>query len=361
MSLLNKQIQAFGLDISDSSVKVMMLQRKGSNIRPVSFSAEIFPRGIVVKDEIKEPAKLADIIKQAVQKAKPQGINTPYVITSLPESKSFIRMFSLPPMKRDEVEAAVKWEAEQHIPMAIDQVEIDWQIINDNKADSGDARSYQILLTAAPKDTINPIVDILKKSGLQPIALEIESVSTARSCISPTLAKENVMIIDIGTNRTGLSIVSNGLIHFTSSLAIAGVDISNNIVSQTGLSFTEAEKAKIKHGLDEQKQEPAVFKAINETLESIVNEIKNTINYYQEHSESSNKIDHLLLCGGTTRLRGLPAYFTKELTAPIHLANPWVNLYDNNTKDLPPISNTDSLGFTTVIGLAQRGLDFKIK
>ncbi|MFC1618095.1 type IV pilus assembly protein PilM [Patescibacteria group bacterium] len=371
MALTSKQIQAFGLDISDSSVKIMMLHKKGSLIRPLSFGAEIFSRGIVVKDEIKEPAKLAEIIKQTIEKAKPQAINTPYVIASLPESKSFIRMFDLPPMKKEEIPAAVKWEAEQHIPMSIDQVEMDWQIMDhekktkkgkflETKKPEEKARSHRILLTAAPKDIVSPTVEVLKQAGLQPVALEIESISTARSCISPTLAQQNVMIVDIGTNRSGISILNSGLIEFTSSLAMAGVDITQNIMRLSGLSFAEAEKAKISFGLDQAKQQPVILQAIDETLKKITSEIRNTISYHQERSENEDKIGHILLCGGTSRLQGLGAYFAKELPIPVHLANPWINLFETGSKDLPPISSTDSLSFTAVIGLAQRGFDFNL-
>ena len=129
MAITDKKIRAFGLDISDSSVKVMLMAKHGQGMRPEAFNATIFPRGIVVRDEIKEPEKLAEIIKEAISQAKPHGINMPFVVTSLPESKSFIRTFDLPKMKKSEVAEADKWEAEQHIPLAIDQVEIDWKII----------------------------------------------------------------------------------------------------------------------------------------------------------------------------------------------------------------------------------------
>ncbi len=377
MPITGKQLRAFGLDISDSSVKVMLMQNKGKLIRPESFNAEIFPRGIVVKDEIKDSEKLAEIIKRALVKAKPHAINIPYVITSLPESKSFIRMFELPAMKKSEVAEAVKWEAEQHIPLSIDQVEIDWQLIDESVEDKPKqkgfsltskkpeekSRPWKIFLTASPKDTITPIIQVLKLSGLQPVAMEIESISTVRSCLSPELAKRNVIFVDIGTNRTGLTIVSNGIIRFTSSLALAGVDISKNIVRHTGYSFTEAEKAKIKEGLDQTKQPAKIYQAIEEVLGKIVTETKNTIRYYEDHADTEDKnsqINTVLLCGGTARLNGVDSFMTKNLGIRTQLANPWANIYPANAKEIPPISSTDSLSFTTVIGLAERGLNFTI-
>lgn len=377
MAFVSKQLRAFGLDISDSSVKVMLMGKKGKSIRPESFNAEIFPRGIVVRDEIKDSEKLAEIIKKSLAEAKPRAINIPYVISSLPESKSFIRMFELPAMKKSEVAEAVKWEAEQHIPMSVDQVEIDWEIIDEpqkiekkkkglqltSKKPEEKSHPWKIFLTASPKSTITPIIRVLKTAGLQPVALEIESLSTVRSCLGPNLAKKNVLFVDIGTNRTGLTIVSRGIIRFTSSLAIAGVDISKNIIKHTGYSFREAEKAKIKNGLDQNKQSEDITKAIEEVLTKIVTEIKNTIRYHREHSnngEEDSRIDKILICGGTARLTGLDSFITKSLGIRTELANPWASIYTPGAREIPPISSTDSLSFTTVIGLAERGINFTI-
>lgn len=375
MSLTGKNLRAFGLDISDSSVKVMLLKKSGSEIRPEAFNAVIFPRGIVVKDEIKDQEKLAEIVKKAVAGAKPHSINIPYVITSLPESKSFIRIFDLPAMKKSEVAAAVKWEAEQHIPLAIDQVEMDWKIITPPSEKESARKSFwprkqkkeekdlpwKIFMTAAPKETASPIVKVLKLAGLQPVAMEIESISTVRSCISTEWAQKNILFVDIGTNRTGLTIYSQGLIKFTSSLALAGVDISKNIVKHTGYSFTEAEKAKIQFGLDPVKQAPKIKLAIEEVLKQIISETKNTIDYYSNNSENEGgQIDLVLMCGGSARLSGMDSFLTRHLSVPTQMANPWVNIYSAAAKNIPPISSSDSLSFTTVIGLAQRGLDFSI-
>lgn len=371
MPLGSKKIHCFGLDISDSSVKIMLLQQHGKLIRPLAFNAEIFPRGIVTKDEIREPAKLSAIIKHAIDHAKPHGFNNTNVVASLPESKSFIRLFDLPPMKETELPAAVKWEAEQHIPLSIDQVEMDWQALNPPsppskislfaKKAAPHEHGWKIFMTAAPKDVINPIVAVLKMTKLQPVALESESIAIARSCISPELQKQTVLLVDIGTNRTGLTIVNNNVLNFTSSISLAGLSISQKIIDQTGRDFASAEKAKITHGLNGEKQTPEIKSAIEAALQEIIAEVKNTIDCYQEHSALPDKqVDLILLSGGTARLPGLVEWFTRHIELPTRLANPWVNIYHSGSRELPPISSSDSLSFTAVIGLALRGLNFTI-
>ncbi len=371
MSFGSQKIHCFGLDISDSSVKIMLLQQQGKIIRPLAFNAEIFPRGLVTKDEIKEPAKLSGIIRHVIDNAKPHGFNNAHVVASLPESKSFIRLFDLPPMKETELPAAVKWEAEQHIPLSIDQVEMDWQTLNPpdapgklsffGKKTAAREHGWKVFMTAAPKDVINPIVQVLKMTKLQPVALESESIAIARSCISPELHKQTVLLVDIGTNRTGLTIVNNNVINFTSSISLAGLTISQKIMDKTGLDFSGAEKAKITYGLTSDKQTPEIKAAIEDALHDIVVEIQNTISYYQEHSALPDKqVDLILLSGGTARLQGLVDWFTRNIDLPTRLANPWANIYPQGSRELPPISSSDSLSFTAVIGLALRGLNFNI-
>lgn len=371
MPIGSKKIHCFGLDISDSSVKIMLLQQTGKLIRPLAFNAAIFPRGLVTKDEIREPEKLSGIIRQAIENAKPHRFSQTHVIASLPESKSFIRLFDLPPMRESELPAAVKWEAEQHIPLSIDQVEMDWQTLNPpdkpvrlplfSKKAAPREHGWQVFMTAAPKDVINPIVSVLKKAKLQPVALESESIAIARSCISADLQKQTVLLVDVGTNRTGLTMVNNNVINFTSSISLAGLNISQKIMERTGLDFNSAEKAKITHGLNSEKQKPEIKAAIEEALQELAREITNTISYYQEHSSLPDKqVDQILLSGGTARLTGLVDWFARHNDLPTRLANPWVNIYHPGSRELPPISSDDSLSFSAVIGLALRGLNFTI-
>ncbi|EKD66888.1 MAG: hypothetical protein ACD_48C00689G0001, partial [uncultured bacterium] len=305
MSLFTKKhIHAFGIDISDSSVKVMLLKSDGKKIRPQSFNANIFPRGIVVKDVIENEEKLTEIIKKTLSTAKPHPITIPYVIASLPESKSFIRTVDLPPMQKPEIENAVKWEAEQHIPLSIDQVYLDWKILNGqekqnkpsffSKKENENEKPHKVFLTASPKVTVDPIVKVLKKCRLQPIALEVESLSTTRSVISKDLENKTVMIADLGTNKTSFILFENSILKFTSSTSTAGVDITRNIMKRTGLNFDDAEKAKIETGFSSE-QKPEIFEAEIEVLKKITDEIKNTIKFYKEYDNGKKDIDRILL------------------------------------------------------------------
>ncbi len=168
------------MDISDLSLKIANLGRKGDNFPLVSFSEEVIPKGVIEAGEIKNEDLLAKIIKEGIKNAKGQKIKTKYVVCSLPEEKSYIRLIQMPKMKEEEIAGAVRFEAENHIPVPIEDVYLDFQVIQPlyNHLDHLD-----ILIAALPKKIVDPYILSLKKAGLLPKALEIESSAIARALI----------------------------------------------------------------------------------------------------------------------------------------------------------------------------------
>ena len=168
----NKKIQAFGLDISDVSIKVMQLQKKDQSLIPKFFinyplTPKIINNHLIVSEE-----KLAENITFALNRAG--KIDTKYVVASVPEAKSFVRMLSIASMPESEIGDAIPWELEQDIPVPVDQVYLDWQILGEVGG------KMNILVAATPKDYVDSLIDSLKLARLKPVALELESIATAR-------------------------------------------------------------------------------------------------------------------------------------------------------------------------------------
>lgn len=358
----NPQRAAFGLDISDISLKLVQLEPDGSRYKVAAFSDTGIPKEVMSADTIKDPKKLVSIIRQAVGHPKFGRINTPYVVASIPEAKSFVRVIQMPAMSEEEAAEAIQWEAEQYIPIPVGQVYLDWLILGRE----GDKMS--VLITAAPKEYIDNYVAILKEAGLVPIALEVESQATARSLVSPDYEQETVLIADINTIRTSLIIFDRGTLQFTSSIPIAGNIFTESISRALSTNFEEAEKIKRRVGLDEGEdpQAEAVKKSLLPVLNNLLNEIKNTIRFYEEHSRPDSKITRLLLSGGSSKLKHLPSFLHDKLThaeasahplrsvpgIKVELGNPWVKVL--KIGQTPPLSREDSLSFSTAIGLALR-------
>ena len=193
MGFLNKKIisfepKVFGLDLSDLSMKLLELEREGRSEKIIGYSALDVSPGLIEDGKIIDKEKVAACIREAVKKAAPRKISTKKVICSVPESKAFLRIISIPKMEESEIPEAIKWEIEASIPLSIDQVYYDWQFI---EADSSGKQN--ILTLAVGKETIDEMTATLEMAGLTVYGFEVESIASARSLPCSSSAASGVI------------------------------------------------------------------------------------------------------------------------------------------------------------------------
>jgi type IV pilus assembly protein PilM len=373
-NFLNLNPEYFGLDISDLSLKIVNLKKKKGSFKLVSFSEKEIPKGIIDSGEIKDEDSLAKIIKSSLKEIKGEKIKTNYVVCSLPEEKSYLQVIQMPKMKQEEIENAVNFEAENYIPLPIEDVYLGFQTINPF---SGKLDHTDVLIGATPKNIVDPYISVLKKSGLKPLALEIESLSIARSVIKDEAVPYPVLLIDLGATRTSFIIFSGYSIRFTSSIPTSSQDITMALAAALKTDLPKAEDIKRKYGIMGQpkvllKEKTGDFKfekeiqedqrfleLVRPVLNDLIWKIKTYIDYYQahfgnDHLPSNNKnIEKIVLCGGGANLKGLPEFLTRELKIKTEVGSPLVNI----PGCCPTLSIEKSLGFSTALGLAMRKID----
>lgn len=348
-----------GLDLSDTSLKLIQFAPKGRGRAIRGFSDMHLPPGIVAADKIADSKALASLIREAATHPKFGRITSRFAVVSIPETKSFVRVIQMPKMTEDEAAEAVPWEAETYIPLPVGQVYLDWVILDEAPPDK-----MTVLIAASPRDYVDEFLNVLKLAELKPMALEVESQATARSLVSRNT--ETVMIMDIDTVRTSLVIYDKGILQFTSSLPIAGSSFTESISKALSVDMAAAEKLKRQFGVDEDAEKGLIKKALLPVLNNLVEEIKNTMKFYEEHSGEGVKIARLLLSGGGAKLKHLPSFLHDRLThspeidhqfrslpgIKVELGNPWVTVLGRG--QTPPLSREASLSFATAIGLALR-------
>ncbi len=352
----NKKIHAFGLDISDISIKVMQLKRKDQSLIPQFFNDYPLPAKVISNHLIVSEEKLAENITYAVNKAgKP---DTKYVVASIPESKSFVRTLQMAKMAESEIEGAIPWELEQDIPVPVDQVYLDWQVISET------TDKLNVLVTATPKDYVDSLINVLKMAHLKPLALELEAQATARCLIGPEDVNQAVLILDIATLQSSFVIVENGILEYTSSVPIAGNAFTESIARNLGVPAVEAEKLKRELGLLAETKRGNIRQSILPILDNIVDEIKNVVRFHEEHEAQHKNIGKVILCGGSSKLLGVADYISARLNlgsstplGRVVLGNPWINLHISDLDKSSPLTKEQALGYTTAIGLALRGVE----
>ncbi|MEO8065845.1 MAG: type IV pilus assembly protein PilM [Candidatus Doudnabacteria bacterium] len=352
--LSNKKIKAFGLDISDNSIKIMQLDQTKNGFKPSVFANSALSDKVISNHMIINEKRLADNISDALLRAV--GLTTKFVVCSVPEAKSFVRTLTIQKMSDSEIDSSVPFEIEQEIPIPVDQVYLDWQI---NREVGG---KLELLVMATPKDYMDSLVKCLRLAKLVPVAMELESQATARAVIGAADLKNNVLIIDVATNQTSFIIADSGVIEYTSSIPIAGNALTASIARELNVALSAAEDLKRASGLVIDTKQGNIRKVLLPVVDNIVDEAKNVMRFFEEHDPAHKSIQTVLLCGGSARLLGLVDYFSTRINLgssrpPIRvvLGDPWVNVFSHTAEGAVPLTPFDALGYTTVIGLALRG------
>lgn len=358
MSLFNKSIfsfdpKVFGIDLSDLSIKALQLEKSGEREGVRSYSCVDIPPGIIEDGKIIYKEKVIELLKEAVRIAAPNKITSRKVVCSLPESKAFIRIITIPKMKKEEAEEAVKWEMEATIPLPIDQVYFDWQFLGESSTNK-----QSVLTVAVSKDIVDDCTEVLLKAGLEVYGLEVESLASARSLVKEKKEDNSSwLIVDLGARRTSFIMVVKGAVYFTSSIPFSCENLNDVIAKSMGMDLKEAENIKIQHGLGSMKDDPSLFNIMKPLLENLINEIQKTLDFYKDISRENSQINGIILCGGGANLKGLVPYLTRRLEKETVIGNPWVNMRLGDR--VPIIAKEYSVQYSTAIGLALRGLYYE--
>jgi type IV pilus assembly protein PilM len=360
MSLFTKKIFSFrkppfGLDLSDLSIKIIELKKGTGRDKVISFSCYSTPPGCIVDGEILKKNETATAIKEAIKRAVPGKIKTRDVICSLPETKAFLRLVSIPKMEEEETREAIKWEMEANIPLPIDQVYYDWQVL-DSKI-SKDSTKSDILVVAVARKVVDQFLEVLEKAGLNVVGMEIESIAQARAFLSEKDKKTTTLITDLGDRRTSFVISVGNIPTFTCSVPLSAQSITDAISKGLNVSFQEAEKIKINSGIGSIIHSDPIFCSVRPVLETLAGELEKSIDFYQTGLGYSKSVDRIIVCGGGANTKGIIPFLSQRLGRSVELGNPWTNV--NIGHNLPIIEREKSVQFSTAIGLALKGIYYE--
>lgn len=350
--------EAFGLDISELSLKIIKLKKRGRFLELASWQESKLKPGIIQEGEIKDREALSKAIKQALSKVKGEALKTKYVVADLPEEKAFLEVIKMPKLKQEELKKAIRFEAENYVPLPINTVYLDFQVVPPlyDHLDHLD-----VLIAALPQKTVDPYVNVLQNVGLMPKALEIECQAIAQCLVKDNTAQRPILLIDIGRTRTSFIIFSGHALRFTSSIPFSSQTFDKAISNVLKVDLKEAKGLRKKQGIKDQRSK--VFKALIPCLTDLVEQIEKCIAYYRSHAKHEHLtpdgkgIARIELCGGVANLLGLPEFLGQELKIPVQVGNPWINILPKGRKQTGQLSHKESLKYTSALGLALRGIN----
>lgn len=337
---------AFGLDIGDTSLKLVWL----NNRKYIKAYNEIsLEPGLIEKSVIEEKGKVIAAIKKLISTARGDKIKTRRVIACLPEPKTFIKVIEAPvDIRKSETEEFVLDKIHHFFPLTTEEIYSDWQIFSERKGSL-----KKIIVGAAPKEISDSYFNLLSEAGLLVQELQIEAVAITNALISEMKDKKEQehpkIILDLGANRSSLILFDQGAIQFSISIPVSGIEMTNEIASKMRLSFYEAEKKKISSGLRDAAS--PVYKIIEKNLRLVVKEINRAVKFYSR--EGGGVVREIILCGGVAGMKKLSEYFSSKTNFKVSFGNPFANI---KPLERQKIKFSNPLSFTTAIGLALGGL-----
>lgn len=304
-------------------------------------------KGIMQGGQVIDVQSLASEIKELLKSTKPHPIKSKSVVFSVPESKSFIRTITIPKMGKDEAAEAIKWETEANIPVAVDRVYLDWQVIEEH------GESNEILVTAVPKEIIDKYSEAMKLAGLEILAVEVDIIATVRSLTGEKeFSGKPVAIADLGESITSLAISKNQVPYFTSSIPVGGITFTDALQKGLGVSYEKAEELKLKYGLGKMKEDDVLYKIYNPIIENLAGEIEKSIRFYEDSINTKEKVEKIILAGGGSLLHDIVGYLALRIKKEVLIGDAILSLGLQN--DFSEETKKNLAPFATVIGLAER-------
>jgi len=382
----SKPSSYLGIDIGTKSIKLFELENIAGRPRLVTYGIVEIDSQVAQSDEsdhgAEEKKKIASAISALLQKT---GANSMDAVAALPNFSVFSSIISLPDISEKKIAEAVQWEAKKFVPMPIENVVLDWKIIDKCEKNipeqTGDAEDVEkdkdkqknqdltknfakcdkvlsILLTAAPKHLVERYIEIFKLCGIKLLSLETESFALSRSLIGSE--DGSILIADIGSLTTDVTVVRKGVPVFSRSINVGGKTITQSISDSLGISEDRAEQFKRDSGVgtmrineqEQARQTSGVEQIIERTFSSVVNEIKYTLDLQKTQA---NQVEKILITGGSSFLPSIDSYLSKSLGIKVFIANPWARV--SYPRDIEDVLNDISPRMAVAIGLAMREIE----
>ncbi|MEK7094691.1 MAG: type IV pilus assembly protein PilM [Patescibacteria group bacterium] len=348
-----KETRFVGVDIGAGGVKLIELLFEDGVYKLMTYGATD-RLAEVVDTPLTENAEEAVLHIQKL--VKDAGVVGKKVVASLPVHSVFSSVIAIPEVKTEEERRVlVEKQAAKLIPMPLEQMVIDYQIIDGEAEKSGKTvsvpstgaeKNIRVLITGATRKMVKTYTEIFDKSGMDLESLETEPFALIRSLVGTD--RSSIMILDVGAFRTNMTIAEDCVPFVNRSIKVGGAMVTRKIAEQMGVSVAEAEQ--IKHDLAE-GQTDGVPKAVEDLFMPIVNEISYAMKMHAESEWAKQaKVEKVILTGGSAHLPGLDVFLTERLNVRTYVGDPWARIKVHES--LRPVLDEIGPRYSVALGLA---------
>ena len=349
MQFLTRQKPLVGLDIGSSSVKAVELRRIKKGYEVVNAAVEPLATDTVVDGAIMDALSVSDSISRIFSERK---IRTKFVATSVSGHSVIVKKISLPLMNEEELEESIQWEAEQHIPFDIQDVNLDYQLLNPASPSS----TTDVLLVAVKKDKILNHTNVITQAGRSPLVVDIDAfaVQNAFDVNYTPASNTTVALLNIGASIMNIVVTKGGTPLFTRDVSSGGNQYTDVLQKELNLSFEEAEQIKMGKTIEGVPSEsvPSLLQSISEVL---LLEIQKTFDFFRATS-IGDQIQRIYVSGGCAKVFGLLDLLQNKFNLSVELLNPFRTLSFGKGLDQKKLEEI-APSMAVAVGLALRSFD----
>jgi type IV pilus assembly protein PilM len=344
-----------GIDISSSSIKMVELADAGKGAwRIERYVIEPLPRDVVMDGNIVNFEQVADSVKRAWKRL---GSSTRYAALALPTAAVITKKIILPAgLREQEMEVQVESEANQYIPFALEEVNLDFQVIGPAPSSQDEV---EVLIAASRKEKVEDRVASIEAAGLKAVVVDVESYATqaAFDLVERQLPGGGkdllIALVDIGANVMNVNILRNGQVVYVREQAFGGNQLTQEIMRTYGMSYEEADAAKRSHSLPENYEADL----LRPFLDNLALEISRALQIFFTSGQSQyTHVDQVVLAGGCAVIPGLDLAVKERTGVDTQVANPFVDM-QTSPRIRPKQLLADAPSLLVACGLALRRFD----
>ncbi|HSW81222.1 MAG TPA: type IV pilus assembly protein PilM [Candidatus Saccharimonas sp.] len=344
MKLFSSVGDFFALDIGTTAVRVVELKKTGDAWTLVKYGVAPVDIKVATSDAPEDQRRLGEVIINLLAQA---GIATRNVVAGIPSSKTFVTVVDLPDLPPQELASTIKYQAEQFIPMAIDEVKIDWAILGKSLRDPS---KIEVLLASVANKFTEARLDMLEGLGLNVVALEPDSLALVRSLV-PVTSKDVHLLVDFADFTTDIVIVLDGAPRLVRSIPVGMQTLIKAAMQNLNIDAGQAQQFILKFGLYPDRLEGQILKSLDTTLEQFAAEVTKSAKFFQSRYPNI-PINSVVLSGYALTIPAFGEYVGTKTGLATAAGNPWGNVrFGNEVHDaLQQLAPQ----FAVAVGLAER-------
>ena len=307
-----------GLDIGSSAVKAIELKPAGKGYKVAAFASEPIPPDSIVDGAIIDGTAVVDAIRRVFES---RSIKTKEVAASLSGNAVIVKKIALPTMTEAELAESIYWEAEQYIPFDIQDVNLDYQILE--RGDVGGKSSMEVLLVAAKKEKIADYTGVIGQAGRVAVVIDVDAfaLQNAYEVNYGAAPGDVVVLLNAGASATNINILEGNKSVFTRDISSGGNAYTEALQKELNLPFAQADALKRGQAVNGVAFDDArpVLRAVTENL---MLEVQKTFDFYKA-SAAADRITRIVVSGGASRAEGFTEMLGERLQAPVEAFDPF--------------------------------------